>query len=230
VSRTRTSELRRPAPPRRPSTSDAPPSGLPGPQAQAAGRGRPRHPDTDRAILEATFRQLVEVGYGSLSIEAVAAAAGVAKTTIYRRFPTKRDLVLAALERGTSFVPPVDAPDTRAAIEAFVRQALVAMVDSGAIRVLGSLLVEDRREPGLLDVFRKRLLEPRRAIVVELIRDGVRRGEIRPDIDPLIVTEMIAGAIFGHHAILGQVADEAWIEALVDHVWAAIRPAPTVAT
>ena len=97
------------------------------------------------------------------------------------------------------------------------------------IRVLGSLLVEDGREPGLLDVFGQRLLEPRRAIVVELIRDGVRRGEIRPDIDPLIVTEMIAGAIFGHHAILGQVSDEAWIEALVDHVWAAIRPVPAAA-
>jgi hypothetical protein len=100
------------------------------------------------------------------------------------------------------------------------------MVDSGAIRILGSLLVEERREPELLDVFRKRLLEPRRAIVVDVLRQGIARGDVRPDADPLLVTEMIAGAIFGHHAILGQHADEAWIEALVDHVWAAIRAAP----
>jgi AcrR family transcriptional regulator len=188
-----------------------------------APRGRPRHPDTDRAILGATFRQLVEVGYGGLSVEAVAAAAGVAKTTLYRRYPTKRDLVIAALESGTAFVPPIDVTDTRAALAAFVRQAIGAMVETGAIRILGSLLVEEGREPDLLEVFRRRLLDPRRAMVTDLIRRGVDRGDIRTDVDPLIVTEMIAGAIFGHHAILGKRADEAWIEALVDHVWTAIR-------
>jgi AcrR family transcriptional regulator len=192
----------------------------------AAPRGRPRHPDTDRAILGATFRQLIEVGYASLSVEAVAAAAGVAKTTLYRRYPTKRDLVIAALESGTPFSGPIDAPDTHAALAVFIRSAIAMMVDSGAIRILGSLLVEERREPELLDVFRKRLLEPRRAIVVDVLRQGIARGDVRPDADPLLVTEMIAGAIFGHHAILGQHADEAWIEALVDHVWAAIRAAP----
>lgn len=193
----------------------------------AAPRGRPRHPDTDRAILGATFRQLVEVGYASLSIEAVAAAAGVAKTTLYRRYPTKRDLVVAALESGTSFVPPIDAADTRTAMASFIRQAIAAMVESGAIRILGSLLVEERREPELLEVFRRRLLEPRRAIVVGVLERGIERGDVRPDVDPLLVTEMVAGAIFGHHAILGEHADEAWIEALVEHVWAAIRAAPS---
>ena len=49
------------------------------------------------------------------------------------------------------------------------------------------------------------------------------RGEIRPDIDPLIVTEMIAGAILGHHAILGLTATDEWVEPLVDHVWEAIK-------
>jgi AcrR family transcriptional regulator len=193
----------------------------------AATRGRPRHPDTDRAILGATFRQLVEVGYASLSVEAVAAAAGVAKTTLYRRYPTKRDLVIAALESGTAFTPPIDAVDTRTAMASFIRQAIAAMVESGAIRILGSLLVEERREPELLEVFRRRLLEPRRALVVGVLERGVARGDVRPDVDPLLVTEMVAGAIFGHHAILGEHADDAWIESLVEHVWAAIRAAPT---
>jgi hypothetical protein len=55
-----------------------------------------------------------------------------------------------------------------------------------------------------------------------MLRAGIERGEIRADIDPLVVTEMIAGAVFGHHAILGLTADETWIESLVAHVWAAI--------
>jgi AcrR family transcriptional regulator len=191
-----------------------------------AARGRPRHPDTDRAILQTAFRLLVETGYAGLSIEAVAAAAGVAKTTLYRRYPTKRDLVIAALENATSFVTPIEAADTRAALAAFVRQAISAMVETGAIRVLGSLLVEDAREPDLLEVFRRRLLDPRRAMFETIIERGVERGDVRPDVNPLIVTEMIAGAIFGHHAILGRQSDEAWIQALVDHVWAAIAAVP----
>jgi AcrR family transcriptional regulator len=189
-------------------------------------RGRPRDPDTDRAILRTTFRHLVQVGYGGLSIEAVAAAAGVAKTTLYRRYPTKRDLVVAALESGTAIVPPIDNGDTRSALASFVHQAIGAMVETGAIRVLASLLVEESREPDLLDVFRRRLLEPRRDLVVDLIRRGIERGDVRTNVDPLIVTEMIAGAIFGHHAVLGEHADEAWIETLIDHMWAAIRAIP----
>jgi hypothetical protein len=62
-----------------------------------------------------------------------------------------------------------------------------------------------------------------------LIQRGVDRGELRRDADPLIVTEMIAGAIFGHHAILGETADDAWIETLVEHIWAAVRATPTPA-
>ena len=198
----------------------------PGRESSSVVRGRPRDPGADRAILAATFAQLVEAGYGGLSIEAVAAAAGVAKTTIYRRWPTKRDLVVAALATETPFEPPRLDVDGRTAIALFVRQAIAMLIDSGAIRILGSLLVEEQRHPGVLGVFRERILGPRRGLVEAMLRTGIERGEIRPDIDPLVVTEMIAGAVFGHHAILGMHADEAWIEALADHVWAAIRARP----
>ena len=196
-----------------------------GPQAEngAAPRGRPRDPATDHAILATTFAQLVAVGYAGLSIETVAAEAGVGKTTIYRRWPSKRDLVVAALATEAPFDPPRTDVDARTAIALLVRQAIAMLIDSGAIRILGSLLVEEQREPGLLDAFRKRILGPRRGMVEAMLRAGIERGEIRPDIDPLVVTEMIAGAVFGHHAILGMRADEAWIETLADHVWAAIR-------
>jgi AcrR family transcriptional regulator len=203
-------------------------AGLPVSGSPPASRGRPRDVDVDRRILAATFRQLVDVGYGALSIEAVAAEAGVAKTTIYRRHPTKAELVVAALNVEVPFAPPSGDVFGREALDRFVHQAIAMLIESGAIRILGSLLVEDAREPGLLDAFRARLIGPRRQLVEEMLRHGIERGEIRPDIDPLIVTEMIAGAIFGHHAILGLAGTEEWVESLVDHVWAAIeaRPAP----
>lgn len=187
------------------------------------GRGRPRDPAVEKAILAATFAQLVEVGYGGLSVESVAAAAGVGKTTIYRRWPAKRDLVVAALGTETVFTPPRLDVDARTALGLFVRQARATLIDSGAVRILGSLLVEEQREPGLLGEFRERILGPRRGMVEEMLRVGIERGDIRPDIDPLIVTEMIVGAVFGHHAMLGLTATDAWTDALADHVWEAIR-------
>jgi len=185
-------------------------------------RGRPRDVDVDQRILASTFRQLVAVGYAGLSIESVASDAGVAKTTIYRRYPTKRDLVVAALRESTPFPAPALELPAREALEALVRAAVAMLIESGAFRVLGSLLVEDQRHPGLLDAFRQRILFPRRAMVEAILQRGIERGELRHDVDPLIVIEMIAGAVFAHHVILGLTGDEAWIRSLVDHVWSAI--------
>lgn len=200
--------------------------GIPEPEPSASARGRPRDTDVDERILATAFRHLVREGYGGTSIEAVAADAGVAKTTIYRRYATKRDLVVAALRAETPFpAPPADL-HAKDALELFVRGAIAMLVDSGAIRVLGSLLVEEQREPGLLDVFRDRILFPRRALVDQMLQRGIERGEIRPDIDPLVVTEMVAGAVFGHHAILGLTGTDEWIHSLVEHVWAAIAADP----
>jgi tetracycline repressor-like protein len=127
---------------------------------------------------------------------------------------------------GTPFQPPaIDVP-SRQALELFVRTAITMLIDSGAVRILGSLLVEDRTEPGLLDAFRARLLEPRRVLVEAMLARGIERGELRPDIDPLVVTEMIAGAVFGHHVILGRPTSEAWMSGLIDHVWRSIAAEP----
>lgn len=190
--------------------------------ASPSPRGRPRDSAADERILATTFRQLVDVGYGGLSIESVAAEAGVAKTTIYRRYPTKRDLVIAALRTSTPFQGPPPELEARPALDLFVRGAVVALIESGAARALGSLLVEEQREPGILAAFRERIIGPRRAVVEAMLQRGIATGAIRPDIDPLIVTEMIAGAVFGHHVILGLSSDDAWIRSLGDHVLAAI--------
>ena len=75
-------------------------------EAAAKGPGRPRDPEADRAILEATIEILGEEGYEGLSIEGVAARAGVGKTTIYRRWTSKAELVVAAIQRYKSPADP----------------------------------------------------------------------------------------------------------------------------
>jgi AcrR family transcriptional regulator len=191
-------------------------------RARTRRRGRPRDAGADDRILATAFGQLVRYGYGGLSMESVAAEAGVAKTTIYRRYPAKRDLVIAALTQEVPFEPPPPDLPTRDALERFIHLAVEVLIHSGAVRILASLVVEDQREPGILEVFRSRILAPRRSMVVAMLERGIERGDVRPDIDPLLVAEMVAGAVFGHHVILGEPATEGWIDALVDHVWNSI--------
>ncbi|MEZ4597007.1 MAG: TetR-like C-terminal domain-containing protein [Chloroflexota bacterium] len=152
----------------------------------------------------------------------------MAKTTIYRRYPAKRDLVIAALLAASDVLPPpgpVD--DLRAALERLVEDVVEGLVRSGAIRVLASLMAADAREPGLMDAFRARIVEPRRQLIAEMLRAGVERGELRPDVDPLVVAEMLAGAVVAHHLILGATADATWASALADTLWHAVAaPGP----
>ena len=173
--------------------------------------GRPRSTAADRAITAATFRLLQQHGYQGLSIEAVAAEAGVAKTTIYRRYATKRELVVAALQAETEFPPPPPELPFREAVAWLVRQAVGMLIGARAIRILATFLAEEEREPELLEIFRERLLEPRREMLLEILRRGITDGVVRPDVDLDLVSEMIFGALLTHH-IRGQRADDAWVE------------------
>lgn len=191
----------------------------------AARQGRPRDPTADRAITAATFTLLQEVGYRGLSMEAVAAAAGVAKTTIYRRYPAKRDLVVAALLAETAFPTLPDGLPTRDAIAFLLRQAARILVGGGAIRILGTLLAEEAHEPELLDTFRERLVEPRRALLLGVLRAGIERGEVRPDVQLQIVSEIFLGSVLARHVSGGSVDDE-WVEGLTETLWRSIAAGP----
>ena len=185
--------------------------------------GRPRDPAADRAITAATVRLLQDHGYRGLSIEAVAEAAGVAKTTIYRRYASKRELVVGALRDETEFPPPPPELPFKDALAWLVRQGVSMLIGARAIRILASFLSEEEREPALLEIFRARLLEPRRAMLVEILRAGIDRGEVAADTDVELVTEMVFGALLSHH-IRGLVADEAWIERETAAVAAMLTP------
>lgn len=178
----------------------------------------------DRAITAAAFALLQEEGYRGLSMEAVAARAGVAKTTIYRRYASKRELVVGALIAETRIEPPAAGIDPREGMRGLVRQGVRMLIGAGAMRILAAFLVEEAREPELMAIFRARLLEPRRALLLGLLRTGVERGEVRADADLDLVSEMVLGAVLAHHVRGAEPPDDAWVDALVTTLWAAIRP------
>ena len=192
--------------------------------ARKQRRGRPRDPEADHAILQTTLKLLTEHGYAGLSVERVASEAGVGKTTIYRRYTTKEELVAAAVGAlKDELGPPPDTGDVRADIvEMFVRspQHRDARTRPG-FAIIGALLVEERRNPQLIELFRERIMRPRRDDVITLLKRGIERGDIRADADLAVAAHAILGSILASH-ILGVAESAEMIEHTVDTIWRGI--------
>ena len=189
--------------------------------------GRPRSVHADRAILDATLRLLVEQGYDGASMEAVASAAGVGKPTIYRRYPTKRDLVIAAVSSlAESMPPPPETADVRADLLGYLEPAFGVFKSGVGFAMLGALLVKEREDPELMQLFRARVIGPRMLVLVQILRRGVAAGQVRPDVRGEVAAQMLAGALFAGH-VAGQSIDVAWLGSVVDYLWAGLAPSDT---
>jgi len=199
---------------------------VPAPGPAASRRpGRPRDPAADDAILVATLRLLAEHGYQALSIEAVAAAAGVGRPTVYRRYASKADLVAAALA-GISSGPEPDLPaSTRPALLELERRAATALAVPGTLTVLGSLLAEASRDRALLRLCRERVFGPRIDAIGAVLARGIAAGELRPGADDQATVDLLFGALLAR-ALLGEPADEAWLERVLDTTISGIAVEP----
>src|SRR3954470_3773115 len=144
--------------------------------------GRPRDERVSQAILQAALGQLLERGYGGMSMDGVATAAGVGKPAIYRRHSNKAELVAAALR---SMLPGLDEPDTGSTLEDL--RALPAqsrpLTQGPFVTLIGTVMAENEREPDLMAAFRERVAFPRRRLVQKILRRGVERGDVRGDPD-----------------------------------------------
>jgi AcrR family transcriptional regulator len=171
----------------------------------------------DERIQSATLAVLREHGYAALSMEGVAADAGVAKTTIYRRFRNKADLATAALAAHAPAPPtPDDATDTRAAIREFL-EAFADRFEAMGLDVLGSMLAEP--DPELLELHRSRVVAPRAGMAAELLRRGQERGEVRADVDPRLAVEMLVGSFFARHIAGREMSPRAWADEALATLW-----------
>ena len=181
--------------------------------------GRPRDPQTDQAILGATLTLLTDRGYAGMSVEGVASKAGVGKTTIYRRYSSKEELVAAALGALRDDLGPLpDTGDTRSDIVEMILQMRRALQRGPGFGMVGALLVEEGRSPELLELLRRRLLRPRRDEAIMVLRRGVDRGEIRADVDLEVAVQAMVGAVLMRH-IFGEPESRRRIEETVAAVW-----------
>jgi AcrR family transcriptional regulator len=164
--------------------------------------GRRRDPTRDAAIVEATLSSFVEDGYSSLTIEGVAARAGVGKATIYRRYSSKAQLVVDAVRAGAGIADGLpDTGDVRADLASMLRP-LVTKLKSGHGDVLITLMTERLRNPDLNEEFERSVIGAKRAHTRSLLRSAVERGDLPGDTDIDVVAEAGAGIIW-HHALHG---------------------------
>ncbi|MCW2883912.1 MAG: hypothetical protein QOE54_7405 [Streptosporangiaceae bacterium] len=156
--------------------------------------GRPRSERAERAIIEATLDLLIEeAGVAGLTIEAVAARAGVGKTTIYRRWANKEALIVDALATLKEPVPPlagVTARDDLITLTEAIRPPGDRRFDC-AWHILGGAA----KHPDLVRKFQRDVLEPRRQIFREVLSRGVASGEFRGDLDIEVALAIIIGAM-----------------------------------
>lgn len=171
---------------------------------------RPRDPHIDGAVLDATVEELSLVGYARLRLEAVARRAGTTKPSIYRRWPSRQDLVLAALvdrlDAGEIRVPDSGCVlcDLVNGIGVFV--AAFRQVPAGS---LGALLADCDGRPGLRAMFMRELFEPPRAAIGEMVDRAKARGDLRADLDRELAVDLLGAlvhyrALFGHAPMDGQ--------------------------
>jgi AcrR family transcriptional regulator len=166
------------------------------PGAAKRAPGRPRSEHSRQAILASTLRMLQESGFADLSIEAIAADAGVGKATIYRWWPTKATLVAEAFSNSAD--QELRFPDTgslRTDMTQQMRQ-LARVFRSRRGRIVAALLGGGQSDAELLEAFRERFMLPRRNEAYETLRRGIRRGEIAEDTDLDLVLDALYGPMY----------------------------------
>jgi AcrR family transcriptional regulator len=183
-----------------------------------ARRGRPRSDRAHRAILQSTQDLLIQNGYADLRLEHVAARAGVGKATIYRRWKSRAALVLTLLmDLAAPHIAIEDTGDTRAELLAAVTNAMRALVDTPFGPVIRAVLSEIAIDPALGDPFRANVVQARRDEVGRVIQRGIARGDLRPEVDLDIATELLVGPVYFRLMFGGELSD-AFAERVVDAV------------
>ncbi len=182
----------------------------------ARAAGRPLDENVDAAILDTTWRMLIEDGYARLSIARVADAAHVGRPAIYRRYRDKSELVGAVIAHKASQAEPIDTGNARDDLVAHLEFARRRF----AVGLAGTMLVEQRKHPELLQLFRAGMLGPRRDEIAGALERGKARGEVRQDLDTTVAFNALIGSFMLRNLAEGR-PPKGWSEHVVDTLWPA---------
>ncbi|MEU0677133.1 TetR/AcrR family transcriptional regulator [Streptomyces sp. NPDC006172] len=196
-----------------------------------AGRaGRPRSAAADAAILAATRAALVELGWSKLTLGDVATRAGVAKTTLYRRWSGKNELVVDAVAELFDELELPDRGSLAADIEGVVLQFAAILARPEARSGLMAVVAESTRDEALRARVRSSIVDPQKDLVLEGRARAQRRGELPPETDPReaartvdLIFDVVAGAVVHRTLVSDEPADEEWVRSFTKVLLGGLR-------
>ncbi|KAI3593391.1 Transcriptional regulator, AcrR family (plasmid) [Cupriavidus sp. U2] len=172
---------------------------------------RPRGDAARVAILEAAYAQMEEFGLAGFTIEGVAARAGAAKTTIYRWWPSRESLAVAAFLAAA--LPKINFTSTGSASDAIQTQIrkLVAVYEGKTGRVVRDLIAAGNSDPAAATAFVEGYVRPRRIAAREVLQRGIDSGEFKPDLDMEAAIDALYGPVFYRLLVGHGPLDVTWI-------------------
>lgn len=192
------------------------------PGTPAPRRGRPRDDRLEQAIVGATIALLGELGYDELTIEAVATRSKVGRPTVYRRWPTKIELVVDAVLRTAPSMTVVRSNDPLADFTGLVTKLVAEMTSSSIGRTVLALTARSDDDT-LKEKFAEHYLRPRRNALLDILDDAARQGDLRGDLDLEVLLDLILGAASYQWFTNGQPVDTASTRRIVTTVWQLAR-------
>jgi AcrR family transcriptional regulator len=188
------------------------------PKRRSPGRPAGGSDEILRVVFDTTLRELAQKGYERLSVEAIAASAGMNKTSLYRRWPTKAELVLAAIDASRERARPFrETHDLRADLVAFV-WAKVKNLSTPASRALSHALMSIESDEALAASIRSR----RYNLPVSVVEHAIARGDIPAKTDAVFVSEMLLAPVLQRLLVTHEPVDRAFVERVVDQVLAGL--------
>lgn len=187
------------------------------------GAGRPRTEGTDAAVLAAAMQLLAERGYDGLTMEGVAARAGVAKTTVYRRWPSRAELVLEVANQIAAPVRLNATGDLRRDLVAALRD-IIGVLDAPIARRIIPRILADAGESEELTAVLTAFWTNRRGRLRDLLSAGVAAGEIRPDLDLEVAADALYGPVWYRYLVTRAPLTASAVEAIVDRAMEGMRP------
>ena len=170
--------------------------------------GRPRSVQSHQAMLRSTLELLAEVGYDAVSIEAIAARAGVGKSTIYRRYTCKEDLIADAIENIREDVTIPDTNNLWGDIDALIQSAAQITLNPVGRQTVAMIVSSASSHPEFAQIYWTKYLQPRRQAFSVVLERAKARNEIPADLDPGLIFDIMSGIML--YSLIFQPTTESW--------------------
>lgn len=187
--------------------------------------GRPREARADAAILDAALALIAERGVEALRVDDVAERAGVGKATIYRRYRSKDELLIATIAGLVREIAIPDTGSTEADLRALMRDAVKVYRQAPATQAMPALIAAMNRDPALARATREGFLAVRRDALRTVIERGIERGDLRAELDVELALDLLGGPLFYRLLVTGGPIDRKLADGVVDVILHGFAPA-----